>query len=136
VRGTFIFFLKLMFFSTFFVCFMVVLFSFMYGWNSVFGQVTLLPGGPLEIQFLQKSILYIFIVNHAHVILFFSFLFAFYKILLSHWISTVFVALGAMYIKWTQVFGKKDFNPMSIHDDALGSDAGASDEHGTTHGHH
>jgi hypothetical protein len=30
VRGTFIFFIKLMFLSTFFVCFAVVLFSFMY----------------------------------------------------------------------------------------------------------
>jgi hypothetical protein len=87
----------------------------MYGWNNLFGQVTLLPGAPLEIPFLQKSIIYIFIVNHAHIILFFSFLFAFYKILLSHWISTVFISLGLMYMKWSQVFGKKDFNPMSVH---------------------
>jgi hypothetical protein len=125
-----------MFLSTFFVCFAVVLFSFMYDWNNLFGQVTLLPGAPLEIPFLQKSIIYIFIVNHAHIILFFSFLFAFYKILLSHWISTVFISLGLMYMKWSQVFGKKDFNPMSVHDAPLGDDSESSDEHGPSHWHH
>lgn len=137
VRGTLVFFLKLFFLSAFCVSFMVVLFSFLYGGDNLFGQVALLPGSLQENVFLQKSFLYTHIRTYSHVILLTAFIFSFYKIIFSHWISSIMLAFWAMYVKGNQVFGKKqnlDFS--ESHDVSELDHDHHSQEDDHHHGHH
>ena len=136
VRGTLVFFIKLIVLSAFCVCFMAVLFSFLYGWESLFGQVALLPGSLVWNTYLQTSFLYTRIANYSHIILFLAFIFSFYKILFSHWVSSLMLAFWAVYIKWNEVFGKRNLDTMS-HGGAE-SDGGDHDIHveDNNHGHH
>lgn len=137
VRGTLVFFIKLIFLSAFCVCFMVVLFSFLYGWESLFWQVALLPGSPAWNPFLQTSFLYTHIRSYSHVIIFLAFIASFYKILFSHWVSSLMLAFWAVYVKWNEVFGKRNLDTISSgHHDAAESETGHDihiDEH---HAHH
>lgn len=136
VRGTLVFFIKLIFLSAFCVCFMVVLFSLLYGWESLFWQVALLPGTLIANSFLQTSFLYTRIAKYSHIIILLAFVFSFYKILFSHWVSSLMIAFGAVYMKWNEVFGKRNLDTISGGHDASESDGGHDihiDEH---HPHH
>jgi hypothetical protein len=53
---------------------------------------------------------------------------AFYKILFSHWMTKFTFFLGALYVKWEEIFGKKSFDQATEHSDE--HDAPSHDDHG------
>lgn len=129
VRGTFWFFFKTIVLSAFFVCFGVVLFSLLSNTVGVFGDVTLMPRPLSEYVYFQNSVFFIWLTGKTAIIVLFSFLLAFYKIIFSHWISRMFLIGGIVYAKSNGMFAKKSLDSVIPHDMSHDDDHGGADEH-------
>jgi hypothetical protein len=129
VRGTFWFFFKTIVLSAFFVSFGTILFSLLSNSAGIFGEVTLLPRPLSEYAYFQNSQFFIWLSGKTAAIILFSFLLAFYKIILSHWISRMFLIGGLVYAKSNELFSKKSLDSIIPHEMP-------HDEHGHADEHH
>ncbi len=132
VRGTFIFFLKTIVLSAFFICFGIVLFSLLSNGSWIFGEVTILPKPLKEVPYFQNSIAYLWIAERQFIILLIAFSLALYKILFSHWISRMMFIGWLLYAKSNEIFGKKNLDsivPIDLWVDEH------HDDHGDAHHH-
>ncbi len=137
IRGTFWFFLKVILLSAFFVCFGIVLFSILYTTPWVLGQVNIFSWAALDIPYIKSSVMYAWIADKAYIILGIWFLLCAYKILFSHWVTRIVLFWGIVYMKWNQMFGKKEMDVMPdalTHSDA--HDENDSGHHGHDDHHH
>ncbi len=132
VRGTFVFFLKTIVLSAFFICFGIVLFSLLSNGSWIFGEVTILPKPLKEVPYFQNSIAYLWIAERQFIILLIAFSLALYKILFSHWISRMVIIGGLLYAKSNGIFGKRNLDSIVPID--LWADEG-HDDHGDPHHH-
>lgn len=132
VRGTFVFFLKTIVLSAFFICFGIVLFSLLSNGSWIFGEVTILPKPLKEVPYFQNSIAYLWIAERQFIILLIAFSLALYKILFSHWISRMMFIGWLLYAKSNDIFGKRNLDSIVPID--LWADEG-HDDHGDPHHH-
>jgi len=133
IRGSLWFLVKILVLSAFFVLFGVVLLSAASGRFSFMSQSPLFDQTFLQTSFFTWARLYTWIIERAYVIVLSWFLLAFYKILLSHWITKLTFFLGALYIKWDEIFGKKTFDQSPIP--FVGDDGAGHDDHGAGDAH-
>ncbi len=128
IRGSLWFLLKILILSAFFVLFGVVLLSAASGRFSFMSQAPLFSQTFLQTPFFTNARLYTWIIDRAYLIMLVGSLLAFYKILFSHWITKLSFFLGALYVKWDEIFGKKTFDQWAIP--FAGDDAAGHDDHG------
>lgn len=110
VRGTFWYFLKLIFLSLFYVAFGVVISWFVTEWGVVFGQSPLWTSSYATTPFFTLAPIYQWLIRHSYSILFVAFLLGVYKILFSHWVWRIALFWSLLYVQGNRIFGKKDFD--------------------------
>lgn len=128
IRGSLWFLLKILVLSGFFVLFGVVLFSAASGRFAFMSVEPLYSQTFLQTPFFTNAKLYNWIIDRAYFIILAGSCLAFYKILFSHWITKLTFFLGALYVKWDEIFGKKTFDQSSVP--FTGDDGGGHDDHG------
>ncbi len=128
IRGSLWFLLKILVLSAFFVLFGVVLLSAVSGRFSFMSQSPLFSQTFLQIPFFTNARIYTWIIERAYIVVLAWSLLAFYKILFSHWITKLTFFLGALYVKWDEIFGKKTFDQSTMP--FTGDDTSAHDDHG------
>lgn len=128
IRGSLWFLLKILVLSAFFVLFGVVLLSAASGRFAFMSQAPLFSQTFLQTPFFTNARIYTWIIERAYFIVMVGSLLAFYKILLSHWITKLTFFLGALYVKWDEIFGKKTFDQSAMP--FTGDDVWGHDDHG------
>lgn len=132
IRWSLWFIFKILVLSAFFVLFGVVLVSAVSGRFIFMNQAPLFSQTIFQNPFFTSSYLYNWIIERAYWVVLVTFALAFYKIIFSHWVTKMGLLLGAMYVKWDEIFGKKTFDqgPLSLpgnddqgHDMHWGGDA-------------
>lgn len=114
VRGSLWFISKIIILSACFVLFGVALLSLSSGILPIMRDAPLYSKTFLQTPFFTNAQIYIWIMERAYSIIFIGFLFAFYKIILSHWLTKLGFFLGALYIKWDEIFGKRNFDQWTL----------------------
>ncbi len=114
IRWSLWFLLKILILSAFFVLFGVVLLSSASGELAFMSQSPLYSQTFLQTPFFTNARLYTWIMDRAYIIILIGSLLAFYKILLSHWVTKLTFLLGAIYMKWDEIFGKKTFDQWAL----------------------
>lgn len=131
VRGSLWFLFKIVVLSWFFVLFGVVLLSAVSGKFIFMNQSPLYSQALLQTAFFNQSNIYLWIIDRSYSILLVGFLLAFYKIIFSHWVTRIIFILGALYVQWDALFGKKIFDstdssdpwdPFSSDEEGVGGD--------------
>ncbi len=133
IRWSLWFIFKILILSAFFVLFGVVLVSAVSGRFTFMNQAPLFSQTIFQNPFFTSSYLYNWIIERTYWIVLVTFTLAFYKIIFSHWVTKMGLLLGAMYVKWDEIFGKKTFDqgPISLS----GDDTHGHDIHGGGDGH-
>jgi len=127
IRGSLWFLLKILILSAFFVLFGVVLLTSVSGKLAFMSQSPLYSQTFLQTPFFTNARLYTWIMDRAYIIILIGSLLAFYKILLSHWVTKLTFLLGAIYMKWDEIFGKKTFDQWALPFE--GDDTSHHDDH-------
>ena len=128
VRNTFWFFCKTLVLSVFFVCFWVVLISLLSADTGLFWEAPIFNKSLSEYVYFQNSFLFAWLTSKVEFIILWSFLLILYKILFSHWITSIFVMTSILYAKSNAVFAKRNLDSV-IHPDTHMADDDNSDEH-------
>lgn len=128
VRGSLWFLLKIVILSAFFVVFWVVILVLASGISPLMIEAPLYSKTFLQTPFFTNARLYLWIMERAHLIILGGVLLSLYKILLSHWMTKLTFFLGALYVKWDEIFGKKTFEQWAIP--SAGDDVWWHDDHG------
>lgn len=133
IRWSLWFLVKILVLSAFFVLFGSVLLTAVSGKLAFMNQSPLYSQSFLQTPFFANAKLYIWIIDRSYLIILVGSLLAFYKILLSHWITKLTFFLGAIYMKWDDIFGKKTFDqwalPFNGDDTASHIDQGGGVDH-------
>jgi hypothetical protein len=66
-------------------------------------------------------------IDKNFIIIWGAFALGFYKIIFSHWLNSIFVVWGMIYLKWNEVFSKKPLDSIITespehHDESAGSE--------------
>lgn len=129
VRGSLWFVSKILVLSACFIVFGVVILSLASGILPLMSESPLYSKTFLQTPFFTNARMYGWIMDRAYSIILIGFLFAFYKILLSHWLTKLTFLLGTLYVKWDEIFGKRNFDQWGVsplpdatqgHDDHMG----------------
>ncbi len=99
VRGSLWFLSKIIILSACFVLFGVVILSLASGILPLMSESPLYSKTFLQTPFFTNARMYVWIMDRAYSIILIGFLFAFYKILLSHWLTKLTFLLGTLYVK-------------------------------------
>lgn len=134
-RNTFWFIVKTLFLTFFFLCYSISLSAYIARSESFLWEVALFPLTLEKYTYFSTSDVYTIITNNSIIIFFIAFLLCLYKIIFSHWMSTLFVFGSVVYYRWVRFFSKKNNDTQSIIPEEEEVHHESHEHHDDAHGH-
>ncbi len=119
-RNIYWYILKTIILSIFYILYLISIFIFLFPLEWILWEVSVFPKYIIENEFFTESHIYSFVYQNRIFILLLAYVICIYKVIFSHWMSSIFLIGWTMYYKWVQFFRKKDDNdfiPENSHDD-------------------
>lgn len=109
-RNIYWYILKTIILSVFYILYLISIFIFLFPLAWILWEVSIFPKYIIENEFFTESLIYSFVYQNRIFILLLGYLICIYKVIFSHWMSSIFLIGWTMYYKWVQFFRKKDDN--------------------------